>query len=179
MTDWFRDLHPVGQAALAGGFTWFVTALGAAIVLLFGRMSQRLLDTMLGFAAGVMIAASVWSLLLPSIALAEESESLPAAWIPAAVGVLLGAAFLRVADQFMPHLHLGQPESNREQQGRCRNSLATDNAAGAGDHAPQHPRGVGGRRRVRRAGERCGCRQWRNAGWCRDAGVRDGMEDAG
>lgn len=114
MTDWFRDLHPVGQAALAGGFTWFVTALGAAIVLLFGRMSQRLLDTMLGFAAGVMIAASVWSLLLPSIALAEESESLPAAWIPAAVGVLLGAAFLRVADQFMPHLHLGQPESNKE-----------------------------------------------------------------
>ncbi len=114
MIDWFRDLDPVAQAALAGGFTWFVTALGAAIVLLFGQMSRRLLDTMLGFAAGVMIAASVWSLLIPSIELAEESDTLPAAWIPAAVGVLLGGAFLRVADQFMPHLHFGQPSSKSE-----------------------------------------------------------------
>ncbi|MEX1158475.1 MAG: ZIP family metal transporter [Thermomicrobiales bacterium] len=114
MIDWFRDLDPVAQAALAGGFTWFVTALGAAIVLLIGRMSQRLLDTMLGFAAGVMIAASVWSLLIPSIELAEETDSWAPAWIPAAAGVLLGAAFLRVADQFMPHLHLGQPMSERE-----------------------------------------------------------------
>jgi ZIP family zinc transporter len=114
MFDWFRDLDPVAQAALAGGFTWFVTALGAAIVLLFGQMSRRLLDAMLGFAAGVMIAASVWSLLIPAIELAEESDGWAPGWLPAGIGILLGAAFLRVADQFMPHLHFGQPMSEAE-----------------------------------------------------------------
>jgi len=114
MADWFRDLDPVAQAALAGGFTWFVTALGAAVVLVIGRMSQRLLDTMLGFAAGVMIAASVWSLLIPAILMVEESDSWAPGWFPAAAGILLGAAFLRIADQFMPHLHLGQPTSEAE-----------------------------------------------------------------
>lgn len=67
---------------------------------------------MLGFAAGVMIAASVWSLLLPAIDLAEES-SLPG-WLPAAIGFLLGGAFLRLADFFVPHLHLGLPQENAE-----------------------------------------------------------------
>ena len=67
-STWFATLNPVVQAALAGGFTWFVTMLGAATVLLRKSMPQALLDGMLGFAAGVMIAASFWSLLAPAIA---------------------------------------------------------------------------------------------------------------
>ena len=112
MIDWFRELHPVLQALLAGGFTWMITAVGAAIVLTARTMSSALLDSMLGFAAGVMIAASVWSLIIPAIELSEDS-ALPA-WAPAAIGVLLGAAFLRVFDQFLPHLHPGQPEDHAE-----------------------------------------------------------------
>jgi ZIP family zinc transporter len=111
MVDWFRDLDAVAQAFLAGGFTWFVTALGAAMVLLTGRLSRRLLDVMLGFAAGVMIAASVWSLIIPAIELSGDAA---AAWLPAATGVLLGAAFLRLTDQFLPHLHLFFPRERAE-----------------------------------------------------------------
>lgn len=112
MTDWFRDLDPVLQALLAGGFTWFVTALGAAIVLLTGSFSQRLLDAMLGFAAGVMIAASVWSLIIPAIELAGEHDY--PAWLPAATGIALGALFLRLIDRLLPHLHLFLPVSMSE-----------------------------------------------------------------
>lgn len=112
MVDWFRDLHPVLQAFLAGGFTWLITAVGAAIVLTTRKMSDALLDSMLGFAAGVMIAASIWSLIIPAIELSEDA-ALPA-WAPAAIGVLLGAAFLRVFDQFLPHLHIGKPEDQAE-----------------------------------------------------------------
>lgn len=98
-----QDLNPLLQAAIAGGFTWLVTALGAAIVLFVRRPGYRFLDTMLGFAAGVMIAASVWSLLIPAI---ERSEggSLPA-WFPAAAGLAIGAATLWVIDQLLPHIH--------------------------------------------------------------------------
>ncbi|MFN8536417.1 MAG: ZIP family metal transporter [Thermomicrobiales bacterium] len=109
---WFRELHPVAQALCAGIFTWGVTALGAALVLFTRRMDQRLLDAAQGFAAGVMMAASVWSLLLPAIELAGERGDPP--WLPATIGLLLGAAFLRLADATLPHLHLGQPASAAE-----------------------------------------------------------------
>lgn len=99
------------QALLAGGFTWGITATGAALVLFFRRVSDRMLDTMLGFAAGVMIAASVWSLLLPAIDLAEEKGN--PGWIPATVGFLLGAGFLWVLDRILPHLHLTAPASTK------------------------------------------------------------------
>ena len=112
MTDWFRDLDPIVQAILAGCFTWGVTALGASAVFAARGMSRPLLDAMLGFAAGIMIAASVWSLLIPAIELAEDNGQV--GWAPAALGFLLGGAFLRLADALLPHLHLLTPTEEAE-----------------------------------------------------------------
>jgi ZIP family zinc transporter len=112
MLEWFSQLGPIWQALLATCFTWGVTALGAALVFFFKNVNQKLLDGMLGFAAGVMIAASFWSLLSPAIELAEESD-LPS-WLPVAIGFLLGGAFLVVADKLLPHLHLGFPRKEAE-----------------------------------------------------------------
>ncbi|MFH1213788.1 MAG: ZIP family metal transporter [Candidatus Neomarinimicrobiota bacterium] len=110
--EWFKELNPVRQAFLATCFTWSVTAAGAAVVLLFRNVSQRLLNAMLGFAAGVMIAASYWSLLAPAIEMARQSAT--PAWIPAVVGFLLGGIFLKIIDKLMPHLHLGLPIEQAE-----------------------------------------------------------------
>lgn len=110
--DWFIDLHPVMQALLATCFTWLVTALGSAVVFAARELSRKTFDGMLGFAAGVMIAASYWSLLAPAIEMAE-GQSLPA-WVPAVVGFLVGAIFLRFADRLLPHLHLGMPTEQAE-----------------------------------------------------------------
>jgi ZIP family zinc transporter len=107
-----KQTHPVVQALAATGFTWFVTALGAATVYTTRQMSQRLLDAMLGFAAGVMIAASYWSLLAPALAM-SEGQSLPA-WVPAAIGFLSGGLFLRIVDRLLPHLHIGFPTEEAE-----------------------------------------------------------------
>ena len=112
MYSWFIDQNPVFQALLATLFTWFVTALGAAMVFFFKKINRKVLDGMLGFAAGVMIAASFWSLLSPAIELAEETTSTP--WVPAVIGFLSGGAFLWLADQFLPHLHLGFPTEEAE-----------------------------------------------------------------
>lgn len=112
MADWFTGLNPVLQALVATLFTWFVTALGAALVFFFKTINRKVLDGMLGFAAGVMIAASYWSLLAPAIEMAEES-SLPA-WVPATTGFLLGGLFLYIADKIIPHLHLGFPMDEAE-----------------------------------------------------------------
>ena len=108
MTDALVSLHPVAQAALATCFTWGMTALGAAPVFFMRTMNQRVLDAMLGFAAGVMIAASYWSLLAPAIEMSGGS------WVPATVGFLLGGAFLWMVDKILPHLHLGLPTSEAE-----------------------------------------------------------------
>jgi len=112
MVNWFSGLNPVLQALIATLFTWFVTGLGAGLVFFFKTINRKVLDGMLGFAAGVMIAASYWSLLAPAIEMAEES-SLPA-WIPATVGFLLGGLFLYLADKIIPHLHLGFPMDEAE-----------------------------------------------------------------
>lgn len=112
MAEWFRALHPVVQALLAGAFTWSITAVGAAMVGFTRQMSQKLLDVMLGFAAGVMIAASFWSLLLPAIEMATTQGIPP--WLPAAVGFILGGAGLRLADAYLPHLHPGLPDNKAE-----------------------------------------------------------------
>jgi ZIP family zinc transporter len=112
MVNWFIGLHPVAQALVATLFTWFLTALGAGLVFFFKRINRKVLDGMLGFAAGVMIAASYWSLLAPAIEMAEES-SLPA-WVPATTGFLLGGLFLWIADKILPHLHLGFPMEEAE-----------------------------------------------------------------
>jgi ZIP family zinc transporter len=99
----FAQLDPLTQALLAGLFTWAVTALGAASVFLKRQISFTFLDAMLGFAAGVMVAASFWSLLAPAIELAEL-RNIPG-WLPAASGFMLGGLFLFLADRLLPHLH--------------------------------------------------------------------------
>ena len=98
---------PVLQALLATLFTWFVTALGAGMVFFFKEINRKVLDIMLGFAAGVMIAASFWSLLNPAIEMAERSGQVP--WIPAVVGFMSGGIFLFAIDKVLPHLHSGFP----------------------------------------------------------------------
>ncbi len=107
----FTELHPVVQALLATTFTWLVTASGAALVFLFKDMPRKALDGMLGFTGGVMIAASYWSLLAPSIEMSEAQGMLP--WFPPAVGFAAGALFLFGLDKWVPHLHLnfGQDET--------------------------------------------------------------------
>lgn len=110
--EFLRDLSPVVQAILATCFTWGVTALGASTVFFARQVNQKILDTLLGFAAGVMIAASYWSLLAPAIEMSAD-QGVPA-WLPAVVGFLLGGAFLRLIDRILPHLHLGFPMSQAE-----------------------------------------------------------------
>ncbi|CAG0932625.1 Zinc transporter ZupT [Thermoflexales bacterium] len=112
MNDLVQGLHPVLQALLATGFTWGVTALGAAVVFVSKELSRQLLDLMLGFAGGVMIAASYWSLLAPAIEM-SQGQILPA-WVPATAGFLLGGLFLRLTDRLLPHLHIGFPLSEAE-----------------------------------------------------------------
>jgi len=109
---YFLDLNPILQAVIATLFTWLITALGAGIVFFFKRINRKVLDTMLGFAAGVMIAASYWSLLAPAIEMAEAS-ALPS-WLPATLGFLAGGGFLWVIDKLLPHLHLGFPMEEAE-----------------------------------------------------------------
>ncbi len=113
MLEILENMPAVVQALIGGGFTWLMTALGAATIFLGRNLSRRTLDWMLGFAAGVMIAASYWSLLAPAIALAEEMGGLPA-WVPAVIGFLLGGVFLRGLDLILPHLHLNRPMAERE-----------------------------------------------------------------
>jgi len=110
--EWFTELPHVTQALIATCFTWFMTAAGAALVFFFKSINRRVLDGMLGFAAGVMIAASFWSLLAPAIEMAEGS-GLPA-WVPAVIGFLLGGVFLWIIDKILPHLHLGLPVEEAE-----------------------------------------------------------------
>lgn len=96
---------PVVQAFLAGLVTWGCTALGAAVIFASKEFSRRSLDTMLGFAAGVMIAASYWSLLAPALQMAEDWGWGRWSFVPAAVGFLAGAALLRLLDIVLPHIH--------------------------------------------------------------------------
>lgn len=112
LVTWFSELNPVVQAFLATMFTWGVTALGASTVFFFTTVSRTLLDGMLGFAAGVMIAASFWSLLAPAIEMAEAS-GVPS-WLPAVVGFLLGGAFLYAVDAVLPHVHANMRTEDAE-----------------------------------------------------------------
>lgn len=105
MFDSFINLNPVLQALLATLFTWGVTAAGAALVFLKKSLNQKILDSMLGFAAGVMIAASFWSLLNPGIEMAEQMGQIP--WLTAVIGFMGGGIFMRLTDKLLPHLHPG------------------------------------------------------------------------
>ncbi len=112
MTDFFGSCHPLTAALGAGLFTWGMTGLGAATIFIFKRIDQKILDVMLGFAAGVMIAASFWSLLAPSIEMAAEQGIIR--WVPATIGFLSGAAFFRLIDKVLPHLHPLMPDEKVE-----------------------------------------------------------------
>ncbi|WP_462413300.1 ZIP family metal transporter [Neobacillus sp. Marseille-QA0830] len=112
MLDWFESLPAVAQAALGTLFTWGMTAIGSALVFTTKTVNQKFLDSMLGFAAGVMIAASFWSLLSPALEMAEGG-SLPS-WLPAAIGFLSGGLFLLVVDKLLPHLHPELPMERAE-----------------------------------------------------------------
>ena len=114
MLDWFSQFSPVTQALIAGLFTWGMTALGASVVFFVKGVNSKLLNTMQGFAAGVMMAASFWSLLDPAIQFSAEAGGIK--WLPAAVGFLVGGLFIRALDFVIPHMHLSpsQPSQVRE-----------------------------------------------------------------
>lgn len=104
MLESFAAWPPVWQALAATLFTWGVTALGAGVVFFFKEVNRKALDAALGFTAGVMIAASFWSLLNPAIELSEEMGMVK--WLPALVGFLAGAFGMRLVDYILPHVHL-------------------------------------------------------------------------
>jgi ZIP family zinc transporter len=110
--EWLKGMSPILLALAATLFTWGLTALGAAMVFFFKELNKRVLNTMLGFAAGVMIAASYWSLLKPAIEMAQAGGGLP--WLPAVAGFLGGGAFLLLIDHVLPHLHMGLEMRNAE-----------------------------------------------------------------
>lgn len=112
MISWLQEQSPVIQSLVATCFTWLVTALGASFVFFFKGINRKFLDAMMGFAAGVMIAASFWSLLAPAIEMAEMDNK--AAWIPASVGFILGGIFIFGLDKLIPHLHIDFPEEEAE-----------------------------------------------------------------
>ncbi|MBM7714026.1 ZIP family metal transporter [Siminovitchia sp. FSL H7-0308] len=103
MADFFMYFSPVTQALMATLFTWGMTAFGAALVFATRTINQRLLDSMLGFAGGIMIAASYWSLLAPAIDMSNGNSV--GAWFPSAIGFLMGGVFLWGIDTVLPHLH--------------------------------------------------------------------------
>jgi len=103
--DSILQTNPVLLTLLATLFTWGLTALGASMVFFFKNINRKILNSMLGFAAGVMIAASFWSLLKPAIEMAESNGDIP--WVPAVIGFLAGGMFLFVIDKLLPHLHMG------------------------------------------------------------------------
>ena len=109
LPSWLYEINPVWLALIATCFTWGVTALGASMVFFFKTVDRRVLDSMLGFAAGVMIAASFWSLLAPAIEMAKGDGN--SGWFQAATGFLLGGFFVAGIDKVLPHLHLGLPKS--------------------------------------------------------------------
>ena len=110
--EWLLKYNPILLALFATLFTWFITALGAAMVFFFKTIDKRMLNSMLGFAAGVMIAASFWSLLKPAIEMSEVSDGI--VWFPAVIGFLSGGAFILLIDKILPHLHMGLPRSKAE-----------------------------------------------------------------
>jgi ZIP family zinc transporter len=105
----FEQIDPVVAALLATLFTWGLTALGASFVFFFKTMNRIVLDGMLGFTGGVMVAASFWSLLAPAIEMSEGDGFVKV--MPAALGFLLGAFFIFGLDKILPHLHLNFQET--------------------------------------------------------------------
>ena len=112
LVSWLESIGPVNAALVATLFTWLMTMAGASLVVFFKTMHRRLFDGMLGFTGGVMVAASFWSLLAPSIDMSEGEGLIKV--IPAATGFLLGALFIFALDKLTPHLHINFKEDEAE-----------------------------------------------------------------
>lgn len=107
--DYFESINPILAAFYATLFTWGLTAAGAALVFLFKNPKRSVMDGMLGFTGGVMVAASFWSLLAPGIEMSPGEGFVKV--IPAAVGFFLGALFLFGLDKVLPHMHINFKEA--------------------------------------------------------------------
>lgn len=112
IVSFFEEYSPVEAALIAAIFTWFCTALGASVVFFIKKFDRTLFDVTLGFAAGIMLGASFFSLLLPSIEMTNEEGF--AKVIPTAIGFILGAIFIYSLDKLLPHLHINFKEQNKE-----------------------------------------------------------------
>ncbi|MEY4963029.1 MAG: hypothetical protein RLZZ323_348 [Bacteroidota bacterium] len=107
--NYFESIDPVLAALYATLFTWFLTALGASFVFFFKTMNRIVLDGMLGFTGGVMVAASFWSLLAPAIEMSGGEGFVKV--VPASLGFFLGALFIFGLDKILPHLHINFQET--------------------------------------------------------------------
>ncbi len=103
LTNTLSEINPIVVALIATTFTWLMTAFGSSIVFFVRQLNQKIMNLLLGFAAGVMLAASFWSLLLPAL---EIGESDGRGWVPTVIGFLLGGAFLFIIDKLLPHMHI-------------------------------------------------------------------------
>ena len=112
MLEFFKNLHPVLQALIAGCFTWSLTAVGAAVVFLSKGLNRKFMDASLGFAAGIMLSATFWGLILPSVKLSCRMGNM--AWIPPTLGFIIGGIFMRITDRIIPHLHIYLPLEKAE-----------------------------------------------------------------
>ena len=112
---WFSSIDPILAALIATTFTWLITAMGAATVFFFKELRRSILDGLLGFTGGVMVAASCFGLLIPAIEQASNM-GMTGGWevMPASVGFLLGALFLFGLDKFLPHLHINFSKEEKE-----------------------------------------------------------------
>lgn len=104
LISYFESINPITAALFATLFTWLVTALGAAFVFFFKSYNKYIMDTMLGFTGGVMIAASIWSLIIPAIEMSDGTGFTQV--YPTVIGFLIGALFLYSIDKILPHLHV-------------------------------------------------------------------------
>lgn len=104
IVDYLSSISPAYAALIATTFTWFVTAVGAGFVFFFKKINRTVMDVMMGFTGGVMIAASFWSLLAPAINMSEGENFVKV--MPAAIGFLGGAVFIFILDKILPHLHV-------------------------------------------------------------------------
>jgi ZIP family zinc transporter len=112
MIEFFEHFNPVVQSLIATTFTWLMTAFGAAMVFFAKNLNQKLFDSMLGFAGGIMISVSYFSLLAPAIDM-SKGAALPS-WFPVTLGFLLGGTFLWLLDKIMPHLNPNCPPEKSE-----------------------------------------------------------------
>ena len=117
MIDFFIGLSPVYQALIAGLFTWSITLLGASVVFFFKKTNDTFMDAMLGFSAGVMIAASFFSLIEPAIEMAESLGQI--SFIVVSVGFMLGVVLLYLSDLFYKYIERKKNKYTADSKKRC------------------------------------------------------------